>query len=106
MNVLFGLGVRINGFSFFIRRIEGIVPNRSGLQEQKSGVLMSRSAKIPKSVVTNVNPRHFRVRMVSVYGCNGTIVTLQYAVRANPHPQPFSQAWEKGAEGGMRVVAS
>ncbi len=21
----------------------------------------------------------------------------------NPHPQPFSQAWEKGAEGGMRV---
>ena len=21
----------------------------------------------------------------------------------NPHPQPFSQAWEKGAEGGLRV---
>jgi len=22
----------------------------------------------------------------------------------SPHPQPFSQAWEKGAEGGMRVA--
>ena len=26
--------------------------------------------------------------------------------RVNPHSQPYSQAWEKGAEGGMRVLAS
>jgi hypothetical protein len=32
-------------------------------------------------------------------------LALRYAVRVNPHPQPFSQAWEKGAEGGLRVGA-
>ena len=44
------------------------------------------------------------VLLVSVICCNEMLAATSVAVRSNPHPQPFSQAWEKGAEGGMRDV--
>ena len=47
--------------------------------------------------------------MGRVFCCDGATATTavrsqELALIPSPSPQPFSHAWEKGAEGGMRVA--
>ena len=43
------------------------------------------------------------VRLPSIVSSIELLFRFKAQWVTNPHPQPFSQAWEKGAEGGLRV---